>query len=243
MKATYRKYDVDDSAARIDEILTTSDASFEELKSIPSRDRLTFDNGFYVWCSALFIDIRNSSKLPEKYQRPSLARIYRSYISEMVAVMSGNTRCSEITIAGDAVWGVFDTPYKSDINSVFATAAALASQTKILNCRYKKKKGYDPISTGIGMDYGRALMLKAGYKGSSINEVVWMGDVVNSASNLCSFGNKTWSDNEVMVSDIFYDNLSDDNKKLLSRNHSRGCYHGNVINSAMDTWWKENCSG
>lgn len=242
MKATFKKYDVDDSAARIDEILTTSDASFEEVKSIPSRDRLTFDNGFYVWCSALFIDIRESSKLPTKYQRPSLARIYRSYISEMVAVMSNNPNCSEVTIAGDAVWGVFDTPYQADIDSVFSTAAQLASQTRILNCRYKKKKNYDAIITGIGIDYGRALMLKAGYKGSSINEVVWMGEVVNKASNLCGFGNKSWSDKQLMVSDLFYDNLNEDNKKLLERNHTRGCYHGNVINMQMEAWWKEHCS-
>lgn len=37
---------------------------------------------------------------------------------------------------------------------------------------------------GIGLAYGRALMIKAGYKGSTINEVVWMGDVVNEASKL-----------------------------------------------------------
>lgn len=241
MKVSYRKYDVEDSVARIDEILTTSDTSFEELKSIPSRDRLTFNNGFYVWCSALFIDIRASSKLPDNYRRPSLARIYRSYISEMVAVMSDNPNCSEVTIAGDAVWGVFDTPQKVQIDSVFSTAAQLASQTKILNCRYKKKKNYEPISTGIGMDYGRALMLKAGYKGSSINEVVWMGDVVNGASNLCGFGNKSWNDRHQMVSDIFYQNLNDHNQSLLERNHTRACYHGNVVDTEMEEWWKENC--
>ena len=242
MKANYKEYDLEDSVERVDEILTTSDASFEEVKTIPSRDRLTFTNGFYVWCSALFVDIRSSSELPKKHKRPSLARIYRSYISEMVAVMNGNVNCSEVVIAGDAVWGVFDTPKKVQIDSVFSTAAQLASMTKILNCRYRKKKGYDPIETGIGMDYGRALMLKAGYKGSAINDVVWMGDVVNKASNLCGYGNKTYNDKHLMVSDLFYDNLNDDNKGLLSKNYNRDCYHGNVINLKMEEWWKENCS-
>lgn len=243
MKSNQKDYDVIESVARIDEILTTTDASYEEVKSIPSRDLLTFSNGFYVWCSALFIDIRNSSGLPEKYQRPSLARIYRSYISEMVALLNANPKCAEINIHGDAVWGVFDTPYKADIDSVFSTAAQLVSMTRILNCRYKKKKGYEPITTGIGMDYGRALMLKAGYKGSAINEVVWMGDVVNQASNLCGYGNKSYGDHPLMASDVFYDNLCEENKKLLTKNYNRGCYHGDVINLAMDQWWKENCQG
>lgn len=242
MKANYKGYDIDESVARVDEILTTSDAVFEETNSIPSRDKLTFSNGFYVNCSALFIDIRNSSQLPKKYQRPSLARIYRAYISEMVAIMNGNQDCSEVNINGDAVWAVFNTPYQENINLVFSTAAQLASMTAILNCRFKKKQGYEPISTGIGMAYGRALMLKAGYKGSTINEVVWMGDVVNEASNLCGYGNKAYGDNHLMVSNTFYGNLKKSNQDLLCKNSTRDCYHGNVINLAMDGWWTENCS-
>ena len=30
-------------------------------------------------------------------------------------------------------------------------------------------------------------MVQAGYSGSGLNEVVWMGDVVNEASNLCGY--------------------------------------------------------
>ena len=51
---------------------------------------------------------------------------------------------------------------------------------KILNYKLGKK-GYSTISVGIGIDYGRALMVKAGYSGSGLNDVIWMGDVVNSA--------------------------------------------------------------
>jgi hypothetical protein len=33
-------------------------------------------------------------------------------------------------------------------------------------------------------------MIKAGHKGSAVNDVVWMGDVVNSAAHLCCHGSK-----------------------------------------------------
>ena len=56
---------------------------------LPPRDDLTFNNGFYANCSALFVDIRDSSKLPDKHKRPVLARLYRSFVSEMVAVFAG----------------------------------------------------------------------------------------------------------------------------------------------------------
>ncbi len=241
MKSNYQSYDFEKSRERIDDILNTSDTSFEEVEKIPSRDKLTFTNGFYVTkTSALFIDIRDSSQLPDKYKRPTLARIYRSYISECVAVINGNDDCAEINIHGDSVWGVFDSQYKSQIDGVFSTAAQLSSIIDTLNCKYKKK-GIDPLTVGIGMDFGRVLMIKAGYNGSGLNEVVWMGQVVNGASKLCSYGNKTWNDKELMVSDLFYQNLNDDNKKLLSWNSSRSCWNGNVVNTVMNDWKNENC--
>jgi class 3 adenylate cyclase len=93
------------------------------------------------------------------------------------------------------------------------------------------------------MSYGRALMIKAGYKGSTINEVVWMGDVVNDASRLCGYGCQTWFDRQIMVSRGFRDNLNERNQGLLVWNSERGCYHGDVVNIAMENWYSENCTG
>lgn len=241
MESNYITYDLDKSIERIDSILKESDSSFEELNEIPSRDKLTFTNGFYVWCSALFVDIRKSSELPSKYKRPKLAKLYRSYLSEVVAIINGNACCSEINIVGDCVSAIFNTPWKVNINSVFSTSAQVSSIIDILNCKYKKYN-IDPISVGIGMDYGRALMVKAGYKGSGINDVIWMGEVVNNASNLCGYGNKEGYDCETMVSKVFYGNLNEDNKNLLYKNNIRDCYHGNIHNIKMNDWVKENCS-
>ena len=241
MKSNYINYDFEKSRERIDDILKTEDKSFEEVDKIPSRDKLTFNNGFYVnKTSALFVDIRESSKLPSNYKRPVLARIYRSYISEVVAVINGNYWCAEININGDCVWGVFDAHKKKQIDSVFATAAEISSVIDTLNCKYKKK-GIEPLVVGIGLAFGRVLMIKAGYKGSGLNDIVWMGEVVNESSNLCSYGNKTWNDDEIMVSDDFRENLNDHNKSLLKWNISRSCYHGNVINLVTNKWIENNC--
>lgn len=241
MESNFVSYDYEKSFERIDEIIATSENSFEELDSIPSRDKLTFTNGFYVYCSALFIDIRGSSDLTDEHYRPKLAKLYRAYISEAVAVINGNSTCAEVTVQGDSVAGVFDTPYQSDINSVFSTAAKLASLVDVLNCKFRAVD-IEEITVGIGISYGRALMIKAGYKGSGINEVVWMGDVVNEACKLCGWGNKTLYDGEVMVSYLFYKNLNEDNQALLSKHSQRPCYHGNVVNTLMNDWYEEHCS-
>jgi class 3 adenylate cyclase len=230
MESNHCEYKYLDSFARIGDILGTKDIVYEELSSIPSRDKLTFTNGFYVKCTALFVDIRGSSQLPDKHRRPKLAKLYRAYISEVVACMNGNVNCAEVNIVGDSVWGVFDTPYKRDIDSVFLTAAIISFLIDELNCKFKTN-GISEITVGIGIAYGTALMIKAGYSGSRINDVVWMGDVVNEASNLCSYANQTSKDSEIMISNTFYSNLNDDNCKLLTKNYVRDCYHGNVVHT------------
>jgi class 3 adenylate cyclase len=238
MKASYKSFNHEDSNKRIKEILDSSDINYEEVDSIPKRDRLTFTNGFYVNCGAMFVDIRGSSELPNKHKRPRLARIYRSYLSELVAAFGDGEKVCEINIEGDCVWGIYDCPYKPDINDLFSTAAKVSSTIDILNWRLSKK-GIDELATGIGLSYGRALMIKAGYSGSGLNEVVWMGDVVNEASKLCSRGNKGWQNKEMMVSDVFRSNLNEHNQELLEWNSAESCYHGNVISAAMNDWLKD----
>ena len=237
METTFSAYDFAASRGRLDEILAAADSKFDEVDTMPGRDKLTFDNGFYVNCSALFVDIRGSTELAAKHKRPTMARIYRSYISETVAVLRDGTTCREVSIHGDAVWAVYDTPLKKDVDEVFSEAAKANSLVRTLNYKLGKK-GLPTITVGVGMAYGRALMIKAGYKGSGINDVVWMGDVVNDASHLAGYGNKTYSDRTLMVSDVFRDNLNEHNQGLLERNWTRSCYHGNVINTAMDDWLK-----
>lgn len=181
------------------------------------------------------MDIRKSKDLPSKHKRPVLAKIYKTYISEVVAVMRGNSSIFEISIEGDCVWGVFDTPLRADIDNVFSTAAQISSLVDILNIKYKKK-GYSELTVGIGASWGESLFIKAGYKGSGINEVVWLGELVGEAAKLCSYGNKQYNDAELMVSSDFYSNLNCNNKKLLGNSTYPNCYEGNVINLGMNEW-------
>lgn len=239
MEATNKFYDFNKSLERIDEILNADNKQYEEKKSIPSRDTLTFTNGFYVDCTALFVDICDSSKLPEYQNRPVLAKIYRSFISELVALFNGSPKCKEVNINGDCVWAVFDTPYKDDIDNAYAAACEANALVNILNYKLEKK-GYKTYKVGIGLDYGRALMIKAGHKGSAINDVVWMGDVVNQSCHLAAKGNAAYSNGKpIMLSTVIYNNLNDHNKKLCSYNNSLLCYQSNAVSIQMDNWLTE----
>lgn len=240
MESNYKKYKFEDSLCRLDDILNANDNSYEEKNEIPRRDSLTYTNGFYVNCTAVFVDICGSSELPQIHKRPVLAKIYRSFISEVIAIFNGNYTCKEINVQGDCVWAVFDTPYQNDIMNVLHCCAQVKSLIDIINFKLEKKK-YKTFKVGIGVDYGRALMIKAGHKGSTINDVIWMGDVVNQASNLCAFGNKG-SIQPIVISSTIYSNLvttkNEEWKEWFTFDGKHNFYHGDIINREMDNWLK-----
>lgn len=240
MDSNFKVYDYIASFHRIDGILAQPQGNYEEVKELPDRDKLTFENGFYASCAAFFVDIRDSSKLPDIYQRPQLAKLYRAFISEMVAIVNSDSAAREVNIVGDCVWSVHNTPYQTDIDDVFALAYTANSLVKVLNYKLSKAGYSTPIKVGIGMSYGRALMIKAGYSGSGINDVVYMGDVVNQAAKLASMGNKDGSAALVM-DQVFYQNLNEHNTQLMTKKPYTDIYTGNVIRTSMEEWYQENC--
>lgn len=229
-------YDVAKSAERIDSILNESDTSFEDLTEIPERDKLTFTNGFYINVGAIFVDIRESTGLANEHRRPKLAKLYRCYISEIVAILNSYVDCKEIDITGDCVAGIFNANLKTQIRNMINAAAQINSLIKILNYKFSKSDIVN-IQVGIGIAYGRSLMIKAGYSGSKINDVVWMGDVLNSSSNICNKDNN----NIILIDSTVHYNLTDEMKEWFSYNDNEGFYEGNVGNSYMENWYKENC--
>ncbi|MGE2690345.1 adenylate/guanylate cyclase domain-containing protein [Mycolicibacterium pulveris] len=240
MDSNHKPYDHVASFSRIDDILALPRGNYEEVKELPDRDALTFENGFYAYCSAIFVDIRDSSSLPTHYNRPALAKLYRAYISEAVAILNSFEKTREINIVGDGVWAVVNTPKKSDINAVFSLGARINTLMKVLNYKLDKAGYEEPVKAGVGMDYGRALMIKAGFKGSGINDVVYMGDVVNHAAKLAAKANKDYSP-PIFIGNVFANNLDADRTELITKDYLNDCYTADCVNTAMNDWYKENC--
>ncbi|CAB1218968.1 adenylate/guanylate cyclase domain-containing protein [Acinetobacter bouvetii] len=238
MQANYKVYDFEKSRERIDEILDSSDNNYQESNKVPSIDDLTYNNGYHINCSALFIDLRGSKELATKHQKKVLAKIYRAYISELVALLNGNLNIQQIYIEGDCVWGVFNTETIVQINEVFNTAAKANSLIHTLNIKLKKKN-YTQLKVGIGLHYGQALVIKAGYKGSGINEVTWIGELIGKTAQYCNDANKGWR-KPIILSDVFHQNLNDDNKKLCNKVPYTDFHECDVINTLMDTWVQDN---
>jgi len=233
MKVTYAIYNQKKSLENIKEILNDSDNNYPSKNNIPSRDTLTYSNGFYVGVTVVFIDIRGSKELSAKHTRPVLAKIYRAYISEVIAMFRNNTTISEIYIEGDGLWAVFNTPNNSDVQSIFDTVSQTSSLITMLNKRLVMK-GYSSLEVGIGIEDGETLYMQAGYKGSGINEVVWIGKAVGEAAKMCNHGNRTSDDKQIMISERVYGIFTKYQQGFFTYNHNRSCYHGSFSNKAMN---------
>ncbi|WP_035748856.1 adenylate/guanylate cyclase domain-containing protein [Arthrobacter sp. 35W] len=236
MDSNFESYDFLASFERIDAILAASNANFQETASLPARDTLTFDNGFHALCTVLFIDIRNSSALPDIYETPALAKLYRAYISETVAVFNSHPMAKEINIVGDRVWAVYNTPEQADIDGVFGAIARTQSMLKLLNHKLGRFGYAGPIVCGQGVSYGPAIMIKGGHNGSAISDVVYVGDVVNRAAQLAAEANKGGAPPILLESD-FQAQLSHELRRLTHYDHARGCYGARVRSPAMESWF------
>ncbi|GAA4718133.1 adenylate/guanylate cyclase domain-containing protein [Nocardioides conyzicola] len=243
MKSSGTSFTYTASFKRIDEVLAAPDENFPQRDDLPSRDDLTFSNGYFVRVAALFVDIRNSSNLPGKYSEPALAKLYRAFISEVVAVLDGSPDCDEINIVGDGVWGVFDARLKEQVDRVVEAAGRVSSLLDGLNARLLYR-GYEALRVGIGLDWGRALMIKTGFYGSGVNDIVYVGNVVNSAAKLCSLGEQKHGSGyrpRVMAGREFVNNLLPTGYAgFFTYDASIGCYTASIQNKAMTSWLADN---
>lgn len=258
MKSNRKPFEFEKSLSRIDDILSNS-PTYEEADDIPNVDdpSLTYTNGKYVKCAAFFIDLRGSTDLIQTQGRKSktLARVYRAYISEIVAIVNRFETCKEINIIGDCVSAMFSGKTKNNQTSVIEalhSATMSNAMMKVLNVKYQKKWGenFKEIKAGIGIAYGRALVIKAGFNGSGINDLIYMGDVVNRASKMCNLANKELISPICVTKDVYLaagshiansDTQQTYQDFLTERIHDKHgtIYTGNFVDVKINNWVKQ----
>jgi len=257
MRGNNQAFSFERSLQRIEKSLYDS-ADYQESDDIPTKESLTFTSGKYVQCASVFIDLRGSSDLikTQGKQSKSLARLYRAYISEMVAIVNSFKTCKEVNIVGDCVSAMFagDDGLQKPVIEALQASSMCNGMMKVLNVHFKKKWGteFKEVKAGIGVALGRALVIKAGHSGTGINELVYMGDVVNIASKMCGLAFKEYPLSAICVTEAVYNSVDDyianpDTKEtfqafLSSQTHNKHglLYVGNFHRAAFHDWAEEN---
>lgn len=239
-------YDYKAGKERIENILWGK-LTVIDVANIPSDSNFTFDNAYYGWVTAIFVDIRNSSELFSSEDKVEVSKIIRSFTSEVIEILREDDNHREIGIRGDCVYAIYPTPNKDDIYELMDKIFYVNTLLGMLNALFKEK-GYNTISVGIGIASAQELVVKAGRKDVGINSKVWIGDAVTKASNLSSIGSKI-GNRAIIVSSLTYDNMieiltkySTNAPSWFSRKYHADYgyyYEGSVIKTEFNNWINE----
>lgn len=186
------KSEIELLSTSINKIISSEVLEKEITETLPKIDDLTDSNKIYQGkVSVLFVDMRGSTKLPEKFNKEQLVKIYRSYIRTIVQAIrysGGVVR----DFMGDGILAVFsdDEHGKSEDKAVYAARYIATVIDKVLNPVLDKEIKHR-ISCGIGIHTGEVLLSKVGMKGKEQDEeseneygIAWIGNSTNMA---CKF--------------------------------------------------------
>ena len=236
-------YDYVEGKKRINNIL---DNCLEIVKKdyVPNEQNFTFDNAYKVWISAIFVDIRNSTALFTNENKAVVAKIIKSFTSEIIEILRDSNVCEEIGIRGDCVYAVYSSPTKDLTYDIADKTYWINTLFVMMNELFEYKK-YPTITAGIGISTAEELIIKAGRKGVGINSKVWIGDAVTKASKLSSLANKN-KIGPIAFSNCTYiniiDKLTENNAKaptgFTAEQHNQfgKYYHGNIVKTNFEKW-------
>ena len=140
-------YDYKAGKQRLEEILD-NDMEVVEQDKLPNDDDFTFTNGYYSWVSAIFVDMRDSTELCADEDKEKLAKVFRSFSSEIIEILRDDEKLREIGIRGDCVYAVYTSPLKTDIYECADKCFYVNTFMKMLN-RLLKQHSLPEIKVGI----------------------------------------------------------------------------------------------
>lgn len=181
-------YDYKKGKQRIETILDNDMLVFDQ-DELPKDESFTFTNGYYSWVTGIFVDIRNSSELFADEDKEKVAKVIRSFTSEIIEILRQDDNLREIGIRGDCVYAIYTTPSTDNIYELADKTFYINTYMKMLN-ELLSNRALPQIKVGIGMSTSKELVVKAGRKDVGINSKVWIGKAVTRAANFSSIGNK-----------------------------------------------------
>ena len=125
-------YDYKEGKKRIQDILNNK-LSVNEQDLIPNESQFTFENAYYGWVTAIFVDIRNSTKLFSEGDKEKVSKIIRSFTSEIIEILRKDENLREIGIRGDCVYAIYTTPSQNHEYSCLDKTSMINTYMQMLN--------------------------------------------------------------------------------------------------------------
>ncbi len=174
-------------------------------KKIPSTEEVPFGKTLYTTqLTAFCIDLRKSTELLWRHDGETCCKIHKSFLTIATRVISRNGGQLR-SFNGDSVLAFWPGQYKQDVDK--AVKAAFQLKWALSTRLSKHFDKYTSLDFGIGIDWGKVSIVKAGLpRNDNNNDLVFLGTCVNYA---CEIASQAYGPNHVEVSTDVYSNLTD----------------------------------
>ena len=236
-------YDYKEGKKRVNAILNDEN-DIEEKDKVPTEKNFTYHNGYYAWVTALFVDIKDSTKLFSENKKKSTSKIIKSFTSEIIEILRKDNNLREIGIRGDCVYAIYTCSTNDENYEVADKAFYINTYLNMLNKLLSNKK-MPNIEAGIGVSKAKELVVKAGKEGSGINNLVWIGKAVTYASKFSSMANRGKYES-IIFSDNFYNSIikimvkqQQEVKDWFTKHYDSDLgvfYSGDIIKTSFNNW-------
>ena len=208
-----------DITQKVKEILDNN-FTVEDVTYVPeiSDSKLTFGNkGLQFEATTLYIDLRESTKILNKHNKSTIAKIHKAYLFTTVKIatsLGGQVR----SFNGDSVLAFFQGTTKTTLSNAVKAAMQIrymiANSESGINTLLSK---YSAVDFGIGLDDGKILCVKVGVGGDeNTKDLIWIGNPVNKSvviSDDCK------ASEYIGISSYVYSNLNDEVKYGTRKNY------------------------
>lgn len=229
-------YDYKNGKGSIINILNTK-TDVKKTNTIPEEKKaFNLSNAYLADVGSIFIDIKDSSKLFDTKDE-KLARLMRSFTSEIITIFQSFNKFRQIGIRGDCVYAIYEAQTTNDLLEIFNVAIVSNTFMKMFNSIIKKYN-YSNLTAGIGLGFDKELIIKTGRKKTGITDKIWIGKAVVDASNLSSTANRNGIA-PIAMSETFYNKISSNNtfsqyKSKMKK--SQNYYHFDIKDVAFEKW-------
>jgi adenylate cyclase len=207
----------DDIISDVRNILDTK-FDVEDVSYVPdiTNSKLTYGNtGLQFEGTVLYVDMRGSTGILAKHNRPVVAKIHMAYFHAILKIAQ-STNGEVRSFNGDSVLVFYHGNNKTTLNNAVYAAMQMKyiiSSTEGINTYLAK---YSAVNFGIGIDFGHILCTKIGLARTPNNQdLIWIGHAVNKSTVI---SDKCTSPYHVGIASVVYDNLDDTNKFHTKKN-------------------------
>lgn len=238
-------YTAPKASERIDDILYGIEEGESPLFSIPKIGELLKKQkvGIVLSCMYVHFDIQHDESQKVELSKSTIIKIL---FSEIGRALYDDADCYELGAFGNNIWGIYNTPLQSNLNTLLETSAKVASAIDLINMKIADK--YYHVNAGIGMDYGQSIYINDYI--SLVNDEsnhVWLGDKLENVSKisheLTKNGGVMEANHErrqIGITWTIYQNLKKEYQDFFVLDEGLQCYRSSLINVEISNWIKDN---